>query len=124
MEDGKAENRKGRGGEEIDPSEHISLGVLGDGNLQHDDQGQEKMQVEPIEVDTENDGLDGDEDAVARRQIMQGAIVKSVMTSAAEGMCLIGSLFMSPYIWPSLHCKKFDHDQFRQLFPKLDYLGS
>jgi U3 small nucleolar RNA-associated protein 6 len=90
---GKSRKGKGKANEEIDPSEHISAGEL---------EGEElggKM-----EIDTEASDLDnGDEGMAARRQIMEGAIVKSVMTSAAEGMLCL--LLILPYIciWPSMH---------------------
>ncbi|KAH9920077.1 uncharacterized protein B0H18DRAFT_957255 [Fomitopsis serialis] len=51
----------------------------------------EEMEVEKIQVDAEDEG---DEGEAARRQIMQGAIVKSVMSSAAKALPKI-ELFIS-----------------------------
>lgn len=81
---------KEKADEEIDPSEHISLGGLGE--EVEEEEGQGNLRAKAMEIDPETGGLDGDEGAAARREIMQGAIVKSVMSSAAGGMCLTGSL--------------------------------
>lgn len=86
---GKVRKGKGKAEEEADPSEFIGLAFEGPGGAGSGDKSQgdtEATNDDLMQIDTENDGLDGDEGSTARRQIMQGAIVKSVMASAAEGM--------------------------------------
>ena len=65
----------------MDPSEHIGMEVLGE-----DEKSME------AEHNSENARLEEDEGVVARQQIVQGAIVKSVMTNAAKGLVLIFAL--------------------------------
>jgi len=80
MTNDKAEKGKSKAEETIGPvGEHMSLEMLGG---EGDDSGRRHMQ---IENDSESAGLEEDGGAVARQQIMQGAIVKSVMTNAAKG---------------------------------------
>jgi len=62
----------------MDPSDHIGMEVLGEEGS--------SMQVEH---NSESARLEEDEGVVSRQQIMQGVIVKSVMTNAAKGLALI-----------------------------------
>jgi len=69
---------KSKAEEIMDPSEHIGMEVLGE-----DGSGLKSMEAEHSSESAEDEG------DVARQQIMQGAIVKSVMTNAAKGLVLI-----------------------------------
>lgn len=95
---------KGKSKEIMDPSEHIGMEVLGEDGS--------RLKSMEVEHNNESAKLEEDEGAVARQQIMQGAIVKSVMANAAKGLVLI-----------LLFCIR-NQIQFRQLFPRLGYLYS
>lgn len=100
---GTAQSKKGK--DPVDPSEHIQIGggsserfaSEGDGQ-EEEDAGVPTPSSRGRKEDDGNEfgGLDGDEGAAARRQIMQGGIVKSVMTSAAEGMCVCACVCALP----------------------------
>lgn len=88
---GTAQSKGNKGKDQVDPSEHIQFGGGLSDVIGSEGEGQEGAGAPPSssrgqkEIETEYGRLDGDEGAAARRQIMQGGIVKSVMTSAAEG---------------------------------------
>lgn len=117
---GKVEKGKGRANTEIDPSGHISLSGLGGVEPDANNQGTIEISgINQMQIETESDGLDGDEGAAARRQIMQGAIVKSVMTSAAEGMCLTGPLVYLPCFKNYLYIARYSRRSFSAALPRI-----
>lgn len=84
----------------------INSGRKGKGKEKAQGQVIEGMDVEQMQ--TEADG-EGDEAELARREIMKGAIVKSVMSNAAKG-ALLSSVFSCSYLI-----------EFRQPYPRQNY---
>lgn len=99
--DTRTDKGKGRVVDLVDPSEHIEFGGLSDvagseGQGQEDARGATGTPNGQKQTETEYGGMDGEEGAAARRQIMQGGIVKSVMTSAAEGKRVVCVWCLNP----------------------------
>jgi len=87
----KSKTDKGTGTSEavIDPSNIISLGGFSSG--EPEDNNLETNGINEM-VAAEPDELNRDENEAAQRQIINGAIVKTVMTNAAECTCFTTSL--------------------------------
>lgn len=78
---------KGKG---YDPSNVISLGLSNGAEPDDHDIGMvDANGINEIAAATEIDELNRDEGAEAQRQIMNGAIVKTVMTNAVEGIVYV-----------------------------------
>lgn len=84
----KGQVNKGKDNAEaiIDPSGVISLGVFSGVEPEDNDLGMNDGTDETGMV-TENDGSNRDEGVAAQQEIIDGAIVKTVMTNAIEGLC-------------------------------------
>jgi len=73
-------------------SRHANLDL----NVESDEGEKDQDALQRMEVDAE---IDGDEGAAARKEIMQGAIVRSVISSAAQCTCAMNVL---------LYCLSFE----------------